>query len=344
MLRVARTAFRQVGIVAPMLALPAAAEGHAFAGDGSWWSMWTLTPFVAGATAIVFWIYARGAARSGPWQRAGFIGGTVFVFLALQSPLDALAARSFAAHQMQHLVLLSFAPMLLALSAPAESLLAGTPHWLLRRVYVPVASHPVVRGSFGLLARPPAAAGIFILVLLLWLLPGSQGAALRSAWVHDAMHFSMLAAGLFLFFCAFDPRSPPTGARYGARVFALLAALLVNVPLGAYLSYKSTVLYPIYGPERLGRTPLLDEQLGGLIQYVPGSMMFVFAVLLALGAWYRREARHEAWRRRGLARSVPAAGERGTLARRNLRLALTLAAVCAFMFAAAFVGGMLAMR
>jgi len=331
--------------VAPLLALPATARAHAAGAEEAWWSMWTLTPFVVIATLFVLWLYARGAARSGAWQRAGFLAGTALLFGALQSPLDALAETSFAMHQLQHLALLSLAPMLLALSAPAASLLAGMPDRLRRRVYVPVASHRGVRGAFGLLSRPSVASVTFVSVLLLWLLPAAQQAALRDAWVHDAMHFSMLIAGMFLFFCAFDPRPPPTGARYGARVFALLAALLVNIPLGAFLSYKSTVLYPFYpGAERLGRTPLLDEQLGGLVQYVPGSMMFVLAVLIALRAWHRSERRQEAWRRRGLGAREEAPQTGRVRARRNLRLAITLAAVCAFMFAAAIVGGVLALR
>jgi len=301
---------------------------HAHAATrGSWWSQWTPTPFIVTATLLILCTYARGASHSSTWQRAGFLAGTAVLFLALQSPLDALAETSFAMHQVQHLVLLSLAPMLLALSAPAGSLLAGMPDPLRRRVYLPVASHRVARGLFGLLSRPPVAAVVFISVLLLWLLPAAQEAALRNPWVHDAMHFSMLLAGMFLYFCAFDPRPPPGGSGYGARVFALLAALLVNIPLGAFLSYKATVLYPFYpGAERLGRTPLLDEQLGGLIQYVPGSMMFVLAVLIALRAWHRNERRREAWRRRGLAAGafdVPSEG---------------------FMFAAAIVGGVLALR
>lgn len=332
-----------------LLALPMAsaewAHAHSAAGDGAWWMQWTITPLVVAATAAVLWIYARGAAHSGPWQRIGFVGGTALLFLALQSPLDAFAEYSFAVHQLQHLAIHSLAPMLLALSAPAGSLLAGMPEGLLRRIYVPIASDPRVRALFGLLSSPLGAAATFILTLLLWLLPASQEAALRNAWVHDAMHFSMLLAGMFLYFCAFDPRSPPTGSGYGARVFALLAALLVNIPLGAYLSYKSTVLYPFYpGPERLGRSPLLDEQLGGIIQYVPGSMMFVIAVLIALRAWHRNESREEVWRRRGLARGSSAPESGSTLARRNLRLGLTLAGICAFMFAAAFIGGILAHR
>ena len=309
--------------------------------------MWAFTPFIVTATILVLWLYARGVAQASIWQRIGFLAGSALLFLALQSPLDALAEESFALHQLQHLVIHALAPMLLALSAPAAALIAGMPHWLLRRGYVPVASVRGVRTAFAFLSNPVVAAIHFIAAMLFWLLPSIQEQALLDRFLHDVMHFSMLLAGLFFYFCVFDPRSPPAGSAYGARVFALLAALFVNIPLGAYLSYKETALYPAYGAaERLGLAPLIDERLGGLIQYVPGGMMFVIAILLVLAAWRRRELRLHEWRDRGFERRPYGrdALPRGTLARRNLRLGLTLGGICAFMFTAAIVAGVLALR
>ncbi|HEX5476342.1 MAG TPA: cytochrome c oxidase assembly protein [Burkholderiales bacterium] len=310
---------------------------------GRW--QWTITPFVVAATALTLWIYSRGIAKAGAWQRVGFLSGTALLFLALQSPLDALAEESFAVHQLQHLALLSIVPMLIALSSPAGPLLAGMPDWLRRRVYVPIASVRRVRAAFSFLSTPPVAAAGFIAMMATWLLPALQETALRDESVHDLMHFSMLFAGLFLYFCAFDRRPPPTGSHYGARVFSLLAVLLANIPLGAYLSYKETVRYPVYhAAAALGLAPIADERLGGLIQYVPGSMMLVAAVLLVLHAWRRQELRLEGWRRRGFIRkaSLPRAGR--TPERNNLRLGLALAGIGAFMFVAVVVAGILAHR
>ena len=322
-------------------------RAHAVGAPGPWWSLWTLTPLVVLATACVLWLYARGAGKASLWQRIGFLAGSALLFLALQSPLDALADDSFALHQLQHLVIHALAPMLIALSTPAAALMAGMPGWLRRGVYAPAAGNHAVRAAFGLLSTPAGAASAFIATLLLWLLPGAQAQALAVEWIHDLMHFSMLLAGMLLYFCAFDPRTPPAGTAFGARVFALLATLLVNIPLGAYLSYKESVLYPAYDEGgRLALAPLVDERVGGLIQYVPGSMMFVIAVLLVLSAWRQRELRLERWRKRGLARREldGATGDRDARALRNVRLGLTLGGVCAFMFAAAIVAGILAHR
>lgn len=337
------------GLVVLALAASAsdAVRAHSVDTPGPWWSSWTLTPFIVLATACVLWLYARGAGKAGRWQRTGFLAGSGLLFLALQSPLDALAGDSFGLHQLQHLVIHALAPMLIALSAPAAALMAGMPGWMRRGFYAPIAGNHGARAAFGLLSTPAGAAFAFIATQLVWLLPAAQTQALAVAWVHDAMHFSMLLAGMFLYFCAFDPRTPPAGAAFGSRVFALLAALLVNIPLGAYLSYKESVLYPAYDEGgRLGLDPLVDERIGGLIQYVPGSMMFVVAVLLVLGAWRRHELRLEGWRHRGIARREfnDAICHQDTRRLRNMRLGLTLGGVCAFMFAAAIVAGILAHR
>ncbi|MGQ0655247.1 MAG: cytochrome c oxidase assembly protein [Betaproteobacteria bacterium] len=322
--------------------LPAGAHP---AGEAAW--SWNFTPFIVIATALVLWLHTRGARQASAWQQAAFIGGSALLFLALQSPLDTLADESFAAHQFQHLAIHALAPMLIALSAPAAPLLAGMPAALRRSLYLSIASSGAVRPAFAFLSTPVVAAAHFIAAMLFWLLPAIQETALQDRTVHDAMHFSMLLAGMFFYFCVFDSRPPPAGSAYGARVFALLSALLVNIPLGAYLSYKETLLYPAYGTgERLGLEAIVDERVGGLIQYVPGSMMFVIAVLLVLAAWRRRDARLDAWRKRGFARSdsQATAADPAELARRNTRLGLTLAGICAFMFAAAIVGGFLAHR
>lgn len=306
--------------------------------------MWTLTPFIVVATTLVLWIYIRGAAKASHWQRIVFLAGSAALFLALASPLDALAEISFAVHQTQHLMLHTVAPMLLALSAPAAALIAGLPHALRRRAYAPIASVPLIRATFALLSSPVVATAHFLAALLFWQLPAVQEQALLDGSLHDLMHFSMLISGIFFYFCVFDPRPPPVGARFGARVFALLAVLLVNVQLGAYLSYKEGVLYPGYGERRLGLDALADERIGGLLQYVPGSMMLVIAVLLVLAAWRRHESRLEGWRARGFVRRRHDADTLARTARGDLRLALTLGSFCAFMFVAVIVAGLLALR
>ena len=323
-------------VLTTLLCAPGAAAAHVGGGLEPWHS-WTITPAIVIATLLVLILYARGAAKSRWAQRAAFAIGAGLLFLALQSPLDSLAESSFAAHQVQHLVLLALAPMLLALSAPVSSLISGMPLTLRRNLYAPVSSLRPVRVAFAVLARPPVAALHLIAATVFWLVPTIQAEALVNPALHDVMHFSMLMAGLFFWFSVFDPRPPPIGARYGRRIVAILVVLVVNVLLGSYLSFKDTRLYPAYDElSSLGLPALADERLGGLIQYVPGSMMLVLGVILVLRGWSRRESRLEGWRARGFpqVRSREVAESRKTSTR---RAGLILGAFSIFMFMAAIV-------
>ncbi|HEX7328585.1 MAG TPA: cytochrome c oxidase assembly protein [Casimicrobiaceae bacterium] len=307
------------------------------------WHTWNITPFISVMTVFVLWIYLRGRSKAGIGQQVLFLAGTAIMFVALQSPLDGLADVSFAAHQVQHISIHAFGPMLIALSAPAGALLAGMPSALLRGVYVPIARVGVVRGLFSFLSRPVVASVHFSIALMFWLIPSIQERALGDSAFHDLMHFSMMAAGLFFWFSMFDPRSPPIGSRYSVRVFALLGSLLVNVGFGAWLAMKSTIMWPAYGAGlRLGMTPLYDERLGGTIQYVPGNMMMAIGVVIVIAAWYRRERHTEGWQRRIIERQAAAASNDVSVVRqRNRRLVASLLAVGAFMFTAAIVAGFL---
>jgi len=306
------------------------------------WHTWNFTPFISVMTVFVLWIYLRGRSKAGIGQRVLFLAGTVIMFLALQSPLDGLADVSFAAHQIQHISIHAFGPMLIALSAPAGAMLAGMPASLLRGIYVPIARVGAIRGLFSVLSRPIVASVHFSIALVFWLIPSIQARALGDSAFHDLMHFSMMAAGLFFWFSMFDPRSPPTGSRYSVRVFALLGSLLVNVGFGAWLAMKSTIMWPAYGTGlRLGMTPLFDERLGGTIQYVPGNMMMAIGVIIVIAAWYRRERRTEGWQRRAIERQASARVGVRELRQRNRRVVASLLAVGAFMFTAAIVVGFL---
>ena len=105
------------------------------------------------------------------------------------------------------------------------------------------------------------------------------------------------------------------------------AAIAGNIPLGAYLAFKTSVLYPAYDVKgRLaGLSGLADEQLGAFVIWVPGSMMFVALLLIVIHTWGKRDDRLDALRRRGIGpSSTPSAVDAA-----NRRLAWRLAAIAA---------------
>lgn len=291
---------------APALALAHVDEAPAAAA----WTAWNLKADIAGGIALAALLYAAGAWKmrarerfSIPWRHAAFFAGLTALFVALQSPLDALAEHSFFMHQLQHLLLQTVAPLLLMLAAPQPALLAGFPPSLRRAMVAPVLGSRPVRAVFGFLVQPWIAALLLVASLYAWHWPAYHDLALRDEPVHYLMHVTMLAAGLLFFSCILDPRPAPLGARYGTRINALWASMTACMLLGAGLALKSTALYPAY--DDLGRlfdlSALADERLGGLIMWIPGSAAWLPAFLVLLRRWDTQELRMHDRRTRGIA-------------------------------------------
>jgi len=314
----------------------AMADGSGAEGEGVT-AAWTFTPDIVVGVLLLAALYIAGvlrqrpdARRVPPWRHGSFCAGLGAIFLALQSPLDALAEYSFAAHQVQHLLLHALGPMFLALSAPGEMLIAGTPVHLRRRIVQPVLTSTSLRRLIHVTTRPWPATALFVGSLYFWQLPRYHELAVIQNGVHYLMHVTMLVTGFVFFWCVFDRRPAPLGARYGARVTMLWAAAVGNILLGSVLTLKRSVVYPVYGEAgRLwGLVPLDDERLGGFIIWVPGSMMLILPLLVIIASWSSRDMRVHDRLRRGL----PTVS--GVAPRRNRALALRLAMLALTVFAA----------
>lgn len=270
---------------------------------------WTLTPDILIGLLLLATFYALGLWRqrgrdtaAASWKHVSFFSALVTWFIALQSPLDALAEHAFSLHQVQHLLLQTVAPMLFMLATPQRLLAAGMPAFLRRHVLGPILSSRVVRSLFGFLAQPWIAAVLLVATMYAWHWPPYHNRALLDDGVHYWMHTTMLAAGLLFYACVFDPRPPPLGARYGVRMNVLWFTMTAAMLLGAGLFIKDTALYPAY--DQVGRlwglSAIADERLGGLIMWIPGGAACTPAFLVLLHTWNSREAQMHARRRRGI--------------------------------------------
>jgi putative membrane protein len=332
--------------VAFTLPIPASAHVNGPT-EPSWTAGWTFTPEILIGLLILAALYAAGLRRQrgrdnagSPWRHVNFFCALAAWFIALQSPLDALAEHSFFLHQVQHLLLQTVAPMIFMLAAPQRLLAAGMPALLRRWMLAPILSSRALRGLFGFLVQPWIAALLLVASLYAWHWPPYHDRALLDEGVHYWMHTSMLAAGLLFYGCVFDPRPAPLGARYGVRMNVLWFTMTANMLLGAALALKDTALYGAY--DQVGRlwdlSALQDERVGGLIMWIPGSAACVPAFLALLHIWNSQEARVDARRRRGIA---PAAAASGT---RNPRVAFWLASAAFIAFAGTLGVGLIATR
>jgi len=303
-----------------ILAAPRIAAAHGapgFAADHPW-SAWSFTPDIVFGTLLAAVFYGAGLWRAPNrqqekrlWHSVFFYTGLAAIFLALQSPIDTLSEHVFALHQVQHLLLHSLGPMLLMLAVPERPLIAGMPEWLRRHVLTPVITGRAVRAAFDFFSRPVAATFLYVGSLYFWQIPRYHEMTLLDESVHYLMHLSMLFTGLLFFRRIFDPRPAPWGAGYGARLVMLCAATSGNILIGAFITFKSMVLYPAYDtPGRLWNlNALTDELLGGIVIWIPSSMMCVVAALIVICSWGAREEKVDDWRKRGLpADAVTASG------------------------------------
>lgn len=267
-----------------------------------WWLSWSLDPDLAVALVLVAGSYVAGVRRLAggplrvpPHRRIAFVAGWLSIVVALVSPLDSVAAFSFAAHMIQHMVLLLVAPPLLLMGGAATVVLAGLPA-LGRRTVVSVGRR-LAAGRLGrqLQSRwnPEAALVLFVAVLWLWHLPAPYDWALGHQLVHEVEHGSYLLAGLAYWHwvvAALDRRLP-SGLllrRLGYVAAGLLGCWLLGVVLGL-------AMHPLYeGYLTAGRSPvavLADQQLGAGIMWAPGMVPFDIAGAVLVQRWLASDAR-----------------------------------------------------
>ena len=245
-----------------------------------------------GAVYVRGWVRlrrrSRGRLRS-TWRLAAYLGGLLTIALALMSPVDRLAELLFAAHMVQHQLLLMLAPPLLLLGNPVPPILWGLPPPLRRAVGGSLARGGHLRRALRRLTWMPVAGAVYSLNLWLWHLPAAYQAALGHAPLHDLEHLAFFGAALLFWWPVIGP-APRWEARrgtiyYGLRIVYVILVTAQNTLLGAVIGLTERVLYPWYAattPRVFDLSPLDDQALGGGIMW-SGSHMYLVALLILVG-------------------------------------------------------------
>jgi putative membrane protein len=192
----------------------------------------------------------------------------------------------------QHMILLVVAPPLLLLGNPKVPLLWALPED--RRG--PVGRFFSHRAAPALLWRwlsqPMVAGALFGAAIWLWHVPVLYEAALASGAVHTLEHATLFGAGLLYWHRLMAPVRESEVGHGGAALSALIAMMHTSL-LGALMTFARQPWYPAYDPwpELWGLTPLEDQQLAGLIMWVPMSFIFLIAALSLMAHWLRLAAR-----------------------------------------------------
>lgn len=294
---------RAASLVLATMAWPADAHSDGRPALDNAWSIswWFLVP-----AGVMLSAYLLGIGRI--WHRAGagrgvnavefsaFVAGLVALFLAMVWPLDALGEWSLAAHMGQHMLLLAFVPPLLLAGRPLAVIAHALPtRWS-------VALHRRWRHWYATGAQALAlACAVQLAVMGLWHMPAATAAALRSEGVHWLMHGSFLLAG-FWFWATLWQRVRDPGAGVGPALVAIVAMMMQMGFIGALLTFSQRALYAVYVDRApvLGLQAIADQQLAGLIMWVPASVPYLIG-----GLWLMREGLRRAERRHPSADPLP---------------------------------------
>lgn len=255
---------------------------------------WTLDPVLLTALAVPGALYWRGA-RAMPafacGRRRWFLGGMAALVLALVSPLDRLGDALFSAHMVQHLVLVAVAAPLLVLGEPLPPMLRALPRAARRALARVGRRGALLRRILQWLVAPGVALLLHLAALWGWHLPGPYELALRHRWVHAAEHVSFVGTALVFWWAALRPVRRGEGE--GGAIAITFVAIVQCGVLGALITFASHPWYPAHGPgaRAWGLTLLEDQQMAGLIMWVPGGVPYLWVALLVLGRRLCRGAR-----------------------------------------------------
>ena len=256
--------------------------------------LYMLDPLSLLVLVIIGGCYARGtyALKKVLKQRASLASSTgrrrrdlcfwlgwVSLCIALLSPIDRLGEALFSVHMLQHELMIIVAAPLLVISKPMGVWLWGLPRRL-ADACVSVLHKPRLRQLWLFISSAGVAWLIYAITLWGWHLPFLFEASLHSYWIHTLQHLSFLLAALIFWW-------PLVHSGAWNNLLGCLYIFTTTIHsslLGAALTFSPFIWYPSYltRTEQWGIDPLVDQQLGGLIMWLPAGFVLICVGLLQL--------------------------------------------------------------
>jgi putative membrane protein len=269
--------------------------------EGAWWSAWNFhQPVVLVNLGIVSLVYAVGVFRL--WRRVGwgkpisfrqaalFAAGMGVLLLALLSPVDVFSDELAWMHMVQHMLLMGVGAPLLVLGAPLLVSLWALP-LSLRRVYGRTKRWlERWKPTRYLLWQPLLMWSLFGLTLWLWHLPALYEATLYDDLLHDFQHFTFVAASCLFWRVLLDPVSRFRLSRGIAIIYLFVTSLHATL-LGAFMTLAPKAWYPFYESRapRWKLSAVEDQQIAGLIMWMPACMVYALVAAILLACWLRAD-------------------------------------------------------
>jgi putative membrane protein len=271
-----------------MTAFSRAAYAHGGA-EAETHASWTFDPWIVSPLVTVGVLYALGSWRlrsrrsarpAQDWRPLAFWSGWISLGGALVSPLHWLGEHLFTFHMIEHEILMAISAPLMVASRPLGTMLWALPRNARRQTARLLCSWPV-RGTWRALASGGTATLLHGVAIWVWHAPILFDAAVENITLHRLQHVSFFASAV-LFWWAVLWRSPA-----GAAAWHVFITMLHTSVLGALMALAPRVLYGAQTAAAAdwGLTPLEDQQLAGVIMWVPAGTIYAGAALVLLALW-----------------------------------------------------------
>jgi cytochrome c oxidase assembly factor CtaG len=259
-------------------------------GTATWtYDAWIMVPLYS--TALLYligttrlWRHAGHGRGVHHWQVACFWSGWTILALALLSPLHWLGERLFVAHMVEHELLMVVAAPLLAIARPTGAMLWALPQFGRRGVGSWTQSS-VIAVPWQLLRLSLVATVLHAVALWVWHMPQLYNAVLTNLTMHRLQHASFFFTALLFWWSLFY--GPARTRGYGIAVACLFFTSLQCAVLGIFLTLARQPWYPAQEnfTSYLGLTPLEDQQLAGLVMWVPPGFVYLCFALYFAAQW-----------------------------------------------------------
>jgi putative membrane protein len=270
---------------------PAAAHGSEL--HESYW-VWTFDPWIVTPLVLAGLLYAVGSwrlwrrARSvAQFRRAALYGAGWFALAAaLVSPLHWLGEHLFTFHMIEHEIVMALSAPLMVAARPVAALLWGLPQRM-RRGFGRAMRTDVARTVWNFVSGGAVATFLHALAIWAWHAPVLFDAAVENVALHRLQHVSFFLTAV-LFWWSVLWRS-----ERGVAAWHLFITMLHTGVLGALMALAPRVLYVMQTrtAQDWGLTPLEDQQLAGLMMWVPAGTIYVGAALAMAARWIASSSR-----------------------------------------------------
>ncbi len=249
------------------------------------WLFWDWHPSIVIGIAVLALLYGLAITR---WRRPEdtveplrvrfFYGSLVLAWFVLDGPLHHLADELlFAAHMIQHLTLqLVWAPFFLY----------GLQPWMLGR---PMRALRLTRLAY-IVTRPIAAFLLYNGTIWIWHLPYLYNLALFEHEWHIVEHLFFMVTAVIYWWPTLGSLPELPKPTFGAQMMYVFANMVAMKALGMIISLQGEVIYTFYlqVPRVFGLTPLGDQQLGGMLMWLPGGLVLWGGLGYVFLQWARR--------------------------------------------------------